>query len=129
LRAVVQGATPAPFVDPISEPPPVRTPAPVVVVAEQSVRALPLDEAPAEPIDVDLAPMPVGRDTVRLIRRVRRRMHRTPRRVAMVALAAAAAFAWFSPTTRAPTRAACQRAGAQMQMMLERVLPNRELRP
>ena len=70
-----------------------------------------------------------GRDTVRLIRRMRWRMNKTPQRVALLALAAAAAFAWFSPATRVPTRAAWQRAGTQMHIMIERVLPNRELRP
>jgi eukaryotic-like serine/threonine-protein kinase len=127
LRAAVQGGTAAPFVDPISEPPPVRTPAPVMV--SQPVRALPLEPTVSEPIDLATAPTPAGRDTVRLIRRVRWRMHRTPRRAALVALAAAAAIAWLSPTTRVPTRAAWQRAGTQMQIMLERVLPNHELHP
>ena len=127
LRAAVQGGTPAPFVDPISEPPPVRTPAPVMV--SQPVRALPPELPPVEAIDLAPATMPSGRDTERLIRRVRWRMHRTPRRVALVALAAAAAFAWFSPPTRVPTRAALYRAGTQMQIMLERVLPSHELHP
>jgi serine/threonine protein kinase len=127
LRAAVQGGTPAPFVDPISEPPPVRTPAPVL--ASQPFRALPSEQPPAEPIDVIAAPTPVGHDTVRLIRRLRWRMNRTPRRAALVALATAAAVSWFSPPTRVPTRAAWHRAGSQMQMMLERVLPNHELRP
>jgi serine/threonine-protein kinase len=130
LRAAVavQGGTPAPFVDPISEPPPVRTPAPVV--ASQPVRALPFEPmVVSEPIDVVPAPTPAGRDTVRLIRRVRWRLNRTPRRAVLVALAAAAAFALFSPKTRVPTRAVFQRAGTQMQIMLERVLPSHELHP
>ena len=38
-------------------------------------------------------------------------------------------FAWFSPATRGPTRAAWQRAGTQMHIMVERVLPSRDLRP
>ena len=40
-----------------------------------------------------------------------------------------AGFAWFSPATRGPTRAAWHRAGTQMHIMVERVLPTRELRP
>jgi serine/threonine protein kinase len=127
LRAAVQGGTPAPFVDPISEPPPVRTPAPVV--ASQPVRAFPIEPTVSEPIDLAPTPMPAGRATQRLIRRVRWRLHRTPRRAVLVALAAAAAFAWFSPKTRLPTRAAWHRAGTQVQIMVERVLPNHELHP
>ena len=127
LRGAVQGGTPAPFVDPLSEPPPVRTPTPVLV-AEPILRALPFERAaPEEPIDVATTPVPAGRATVRLIRRVRWRMHRVPRRAALMALAAAAAFAWFSPPTRVPMRTAVQRAGTQMYMMMERVLPSRDL--
>jgi hypothetical protein len=47
----------------------------------------------------------------------------------LLALAAAAGFAWFSPNTRGPTRAAWQRAGTQMQIMLDRVLPSRDIHP
>ncbi len=125
LRGAVQGGTPAPFVDPISEPPPVRTPTPIVV--SEPVRALPLEPTTSEPIDVATTPAPVGRDTVRLIRRVRWRMHRVPRRAALLALAAAAAFAWFLPATRVPARTALYRAGTQMHIMIERVLPSRDL--
>jgi hypothetical protein len=101
------------------------------VVLSQPVRALAIESPPtlAEPIDAVPEPTPVGRDTVRLIRSVRWQLHKTPQRMALVALAAAAAFAWFSPPTRVPTRAAWHRAGTQVQIMLERVLPNHELRP
>ena len=74
-------------------------------------------------------PRAPGHDTVRLIRRMRWRMHGAPRRLALLTLAAAAGFAWFLPATRGPTRAAWQRAGTQMHIMVERVLPSRDLRP
>jgi eukaryotic-like serine/threonine-protein kinase len=128
LRAAIQGATPAPFVDAISEPPPVRGTVPTL--ASQPVRALPYAGAASAPIDVAEAPPRVpGRDTVRLIRRTHWRIDKAPRRLALLTLAAAAGFAWFLPATRGPTRAACQRAGTQMHIMVERVLPNRDLRP
>jgi serine/threonine-protein kinase len=126
LRAAVQGGTPAPFVDPVSEPPPVRTPTPVLL-SEPILRALPFEPAASEPIDLATTPVPAGRDTVRLIRRVRWRLHRVPRRAALLALAAAAAFAWFLPATRVPTRTALHRAGTQVHIMIERVLPSRDL--
>ena len=89
--------------DASSEPPPVR--------------ALAIETPPQPALvgdgDLDAATMPVGRVTVRLIRRMRWRLHRLPRRIAMLALAAAA-FAWFSPTTRGPTRAAWHRAEARV---------------
>jgi eukaryotic-like serine/threonine-protein kinase len=128
LRAAIRGATPAPFVDLISEPPPVRVSAPVL--AAQPVRARRYEAAAREPIDVREAPSRApGRDTVRLIRRIRCRIHKSPRRLALLTLAAAAGFAWFSPATRGATRAAWQRAGTQMHIMVERVLPNRDIRP
>jgi serine/threonine-protein kinase len=102
LRAAVQGGAVAAFVDPISEPPPVRTPAP--------------------------APVAAGRDTVRLIRRMRWRRSRTPRRFVVLTLAAVAALAFFLSTTRHPARAAWRHAGAQMRIMVERVLPSEEIR-
>jgi eukaryotic-like serine/threonine-protein kinase len=127
LRAAVQGAAAAPFMDATSEPPPVRTPIPVLTA--EPVRALPVDVPASEPIDADAPSLPHGRDTVRLIRRMRWRIHKAPRRLALLTLAAAAGFAWFSPATRAPTRAAWHRAGTHMQIMVERVLPTRDLRP
>ena len=135
LRAAVTGATPAPFVDPISEPPPVRTQTPApILVAPAPVGALPVEPAALEPAGepIDSAPpvlLPAGRLTQRLIRRVRWRLNKTPQRVALLALAGAAVFAWFLPGTRVPTRAVWQRAGMQMHIMIERVLPNRDLRP
>jgi hypothetical protein len=66
---------------------------------------------------------------VRLIRRMRWRMHKAPRRLALLTLVAVGAFAWFSPATRGATRAAWHRAGTQVQIMVERVLPSREVRP
>ena len=73
LRAAIQGATPAPFVDVTSEPPPVRVSVPSL--AAQPVRALPYEPpAASEPIDVDVrvaSAQSPGHDTVRLIRRMR----------------------------------------------------------
>ena len=60
---------------------------------------------------------------------MRWRTHKAPRRLALLTLAAAAGFAWFLPGTRGPTRAAWHRAGTQMHIMVERVLPSRDLRP
>jgi serine/threonine-protein kinase len=131
LRAAIQGTTPAPFVDPLSDPPPVRTPAPIVVAPPPVVDALPAQPAPSapdEPIDPPPA-RPAGRDTVRMIRRIRWKVSKVPQRVALGALVAAAIFVWVLPGTRAASLAAWHRAGAQMQIMLERVLPNRDLRP
>jgi serine/threonine-protein kinase len=120
LRAAVHGGAAAAFIDPISEPPPVRTPAPVLV--PESLGA-------DDPADVRPAPVAVGRDTVRMIRRMRWRQSRTPRRFVLLTLVAVAALAWFMPTTRVPTRAAWHHAGAQMRIMVERVLPAGEIRP
>jgi len=134
LRAAIQGTTPAPFVDPLSDPPPVRTPAPIVVAPPPVVDALPAQPAPSapdepdEPIDPPPA-RPAGRDTVRMIRRIRWKVSKVPQRVALAALVAAAIFVWVLPGTRAASLAAWRRAGAQMHIMLERVLPNRDLRP
>jgi eukaryotic-like serine/threonine-protein kinase len=127
LRAAIEGAAPAMFSDASSEPPPVRTPAPVLM--QTPVRALAREPQPAEPADEAVALPPPGRDTVRLIRRMRWRMNKTPRRVALLTLVAAATFAWFSPATRAPTRAAWQRAGVQMHIMFDRMAPSRDARP
>ena len=132
LRAAIQGSTPAPFVDVISEPPPVRVSVALAhpAVASQPVRALPYEVPASEPIDVaEARPQVPGHDTVRLIRRMRWRMDKAPQRLALLTLAAAAGFAWFLPATRGPTRAAWQRAGTQMHIMVERVLPSRDLRP
>jgi len=132
LRGAIQGTTPAPFVDPISDPPPVRTPAPVVVAPAPVIGALPDQPAPiaaAEAFDLAQPVRRAGRDTVRLIRRMRWKLHRVPRQAALLALVAVAILAWLSPVTRASSRAAWHRAGTQMHIMLERVLPNRDLRP
>jgi hypothetical protein len=128
LRAAVHGGAAAAFIDPISEPPPVRTPAPVLV--PESLGAPPSEPmAAVDPADVRPAPVAVGRDTVRMIRRMRWRQSRTPRRFVLLTLVAVAALAWFMPTTRVPTRAAWHHAGAQMRIMVERVLPAGEIRP
>jgi len=82
------------------------------------VPRLNFDPMPIVEADLDAATMPVGRVTVRLIRRMRWRMHRVPRRVAMLALAAAAALAWFAPSTRGPTRAAWHRAEAKVEAVV-----------
>jgi hypothetical protein len=79
---------------------------------------LDLEPEPFAEADLDAATMPVGRVTVRLIRRMRWRLHRGPRRLALLALAAAAALAWFSPLTRGPTRAAWQRAEVEVEVVL-----------
>jgi serine/threonine-protein kinase len=135
LRAAVTGATPAPFVDPISEPPPVRTQTPApILLAPPPIAAVPAEHVALETVGepIDLAPpvlLPVGRVTQRLIRRMRWRLKKTPQRVALLALAGAAVFAWLLPATRVPTLAAWQRAGTRMHIMIERVLPNRDLRP
>ena len=129
LRAAIQGTTPAPFADASSEPPPVRnTPSPIVDVArfEADFRPSPLRLRETEPPIEVPATRPPGRVTVRLIRRMRWRLHKPRRRLAMLALAATAAFVWFSPSTRTPTRAAFHRAGTQMQIMFDRMAPNRE---
>ena len=125
LRAAIQSTAPALFTDASSDPPPVRTPTPVVV-AEPPALVPPWKRPAPEPAPIDVTAVPPGRATVRLIRRLRWRLHRPRRRLALLALAAAATFAWFSPTTRAPTRAAWHRAGVQMQIMFDRMAPSRE---
>jgi serine/threonine-protein kinase len=140
LRAAIQGTAPAPFADASSEPPPVRnTPAPFadassepppvrntpapIVVDETHFRPSPLRASAAPPIEVPARP---GRVTIRMIRRMRWRLHKPRRRLAMLALVATAAFGWFSPSTRTSTRAAWHRAGTQVQIMFDRMAPNRE---
>jgi len=128
LRAAIHGGSPAAFTDPTCEPPPVRTPTPVLVA--EPPRALQAESELYEPIDSQPALMPVGRDTVRLLRRMRWMQARARLRVAaLVAAAAMAALVWWSPATRLATRAAWRHAGTQVQIMGERVLPNREIRP
>jgi len=139
LRSAITGATPTLFMpDADCEPPPVRTPIPVVVA--EAVQALPLVDFRPPPVPVAApelalepapapAPMRAGRDTRRMLRRMRWRLHKPRRQLAMLTLAAGVAFAWFSPMTRAQTRAAWHRAGTQMQIMIGRVLPASEVRP
>ena len=128
LRAAIHGGSPAAFTDPTCEPPPVRTPTPVLLA--EPPRALQAESELHEPIDSQPALMPVGRDTVRLMRRMRRMQARTHLRVAaLLTVAAVAALVWWSPATRLATRAAWRHAGTQMQIMVERVLPSREIRP
>jgi serine/threonine-protein kinase len=128
LRAAIQGFTPAPFTEVTSEPPPVRASAPAPVPAwAEGIEFVP---SPPEPLNVLEAPPSAGHDTIRLIRRMRGKMtNRTPRRVALLTLVAAGALAWFAPSTRGPARAAWHHAGTQMQIMFERIAPNREVRP
>jgi len=128
LRAAIHGGSPAAFTDPTCEPPPVRTPTPVLVA--EPPRALQAESELHEPIDSQPALMPVGRDTMRLMRRMRWMQARTHLRVAaLLTVAAVAALVWWSPATRLATRAAWRHAGTQMQIMVERVLPSREIRP
>ena len=128
LRAAIHGGSPAAFTDPTCEPPPVRTPTPVLLA--EPPRALQAESELHEPFDSQPALMPVGRDTVRLMRRMRRMQARTHLRVAaLLTVAAVAALVWWSPATRLATRAAWRHAGTQMQIMVERVLPSREIRP
>ena len=134
LRGAIQGTTPAPFVDPISEPPPVRVSAALVAprpCAWSRFGAAGRAAAANQPIDVDV-------EAPRGIARARHRAADSPHALAGEQGAAAdgaagpgggGGFAWFSPATRGPTRAAWHRAGAQMHIMIERVLPNRDLRP
>ena len=128
LRAAIHGGSPAAFTDPTCEPPPVRTPTPVLLA--EPPRALQAESELHEPIDSQPALMPVGRDTMRLMRRMRWMQARTHLRVAaLLTVAAVAALVWWSPATRLATRAAWRHAGTQMQIMVERVLPSREIRP
>jgi serine/threonine-protein kinase len=149
LRAAVHGAAATAFTEAVSEPPPVRTPTPVLIMqpapAEppraESLGAVPLQTVPPEPVIDDRddprddpseilpAPIAVGRNTVRLMRRMRWRQTRLLRGYSLAAVATLVALAWFLPATRVPTRAAWQRAGAQARIMVERVLPSREIRP
>jgi serine/threonine-protein kinase len=145
LRAAITGATPTLFMpETISDPPPVRTPTPLVVPAvapepvqlpatASAVVALPPPDLFALDAEVEVEPAPAltppGRDTVRLIRRMRWRLHKPRRRLALLTLAAGAALAWYAPATRGPTRAVLHRAGTQMQIMIDRVLPSVEAHP
>ena len=79
--------------------------------------------------DLPPAPLAVGRDTVRLIRRMRWRQSQAPRRYVPLMVAALALLAWFLPMTREPTRAAWRHAQTQVRIMAERVLPSGEIRP
>ena len=127
LRAAVHGGAAAAFIDPISEPPPVRTPAPTLVTEPPQMP--PPEPVADDPVDIRPAPLAVGRDTVRMIRRMRWRQSRMPLRFVLLTLVAVAALAWLMPTTRVPARAAWHHAGAQMRIMVERVLPAGEIRP
>jgi serine/threonine-protein kinase len=140
LRAAVQGNATAPFAEAIAEPPPVRTPTPIVVA--EPVRTL-RGAAPQvavdpddpdglllrDPVDLQPSAMPAGRDTVRLIRRMHWRMNRRPRRFFLLVAAMAATLGWFTPATGGPMHAAWDQASRQMRIMVERVLPSHEIRP
>jgi len=126
LRAAVHGGAAA-FIDPLSEPPPIRTPAPVLLT--EPARLPPPEPLAADPVEIQAAPLAVGRDTVRLIRRMRWRQSQAPRRYVPLMAAALALLAWFLPMTREPTRAAWRHAQTQVRIMAERVLPSGEIRP
>ena len=136
LRAAVTGATPTILMsETVSDPPPVRVSPAAAAVAFDALQpqALPVVawQPPPRVDPAEIAPMPepAGRVTRRLLRRMRWRLHRPRRRLALLTLAAGAALAWFSPATRGPTRAAWHRAGTQMQIMIDRVLPSVEAHP
>jgi hypothetical protein len=95
------------------------------------IRARPAESQPVEPVDLAVAPTPLGRDTMRMLRRVRVRVRGKWTRVALIVLgvAVAAALACFAPPLRPQARAAVRHASTQMQIMFERVLPGRENRP
>jgi serine/threonine protein kinase len=126
LSAAVHGSGAAAFIDPTSDPPPVRTPAPVLAMPPGAV---PSRQIADDPVDIQPAPVAVGRDTVRLIRRMRWRQSRASLRFLVGTLVVAAVLVWFLPTTRKPTRTAWRHAGAQLRIMVERVLPTDEIRP
>jgi serine/threonine protein kinase len=125
LSAAVHGSGAAAFIDPTSDPPPVRTPAPLLAMPPGTV---PSRQIADDPVDIQAAPA-VGRDTVRLIRRMRWRQSRASLRFLVGTLVVAAVLVWFLPTTRKPTRTAWRHAGAQLRIMVERVLPTDEIRP
>jgi serine/threonine protein kinase len=127
LRAAVQGGALAAFVDPISDPPPVRTPAPALL--SEPLGAVPTRQITDDPADIQPAPVAAGRHTVRLIRRMRWRQSQMQRRVVLLTLAAVVVLACVLPTKRHPARAAWRHAGSQMRIMVERVLPSEEIRP
>jgi serine/threonine-protein kinase len=120
LVAGVEAAAVAPLPAVPATPPPVRRTPPLVSAAGGQTPGLgrAVDLEPGGQADLDAATMPVGRVTVRLIRRMRWRMHRAPRRVALLALAAAAALAWFAPATRGRARAAWHRAEAGVEAVV-----------
>jgi serine/threonine protein kinase len=156
LRAVVHGAMPLALMSEVnSDPPPVR----VTLVDEPIPSQAMLVDAPTPPATTlrGLEPLPIpprdllggvereplplfelreheptprpGRNTQRLLRRMHWRLHRPRRRLAMLTLVLAAGFVWFSPATRAATLAAWHRAGTQMHIMFDRVLPTAEAHP
>ena len=136
LRAAVTGATPTILMsETVSDPPPVRVSPAAAAVAFDALQpqALPVvawqPPPRVDPAEIAPVPEPAGRVTRRLLRRMRWRLHRPRRRLALLTLAAGAALAWFSPATRGPTRAAWHRAGTQMQIMIDRVLPSVEAHP
>jgi serine/threonine protein kinase len=127
LRAAVEGGALAAFVDPISDPPPVRTPAPTLL--SEPLGAVPTRQITDDPADIQPAPVAAGRNTVRLIRRMRWRQAQMQRRVVLLTLVAVVVLACVLPTKRHPARAAWRHAGSQMRIMVERVLPSEEIRP
>src|SRR5215831_2801331 len=134
LRAAIAGALPTTLMsEAVSDPPPVRlTPAPAVVAAPPlQPQAPPVAEwqpTQVDPEEIAPLPPPAGRETLLLVRRMRWRLG-PRRRFALLTLAAGAALAWLSPATRGTTRAAWHRAGTQMQIMMDRVLPSSDAHP
>jgi serine/threonine-protein kinase len=130
LRAAIQGQATAPFAETVAEPPPVRTPTPVLFAeAVHAPSDVPAAEGFVDLRDLQPSAMPKGRETVRLIRRMRWRHNRVPRRFVLLVVAMAATLGWFTPATGGPMRAAWNQASRQMRIMAERVLPGREIRP
>ncbi len=129
LRQAIEGAlTPAPVVVTSDEPPPVRTPAPVVALEaaaaadpesfEPQTITIPFSSANRAPAGATWAPSPAGLPTRRLIRRMRWGiLYRTPRRLALLAIATAMAFAWFSPTARGTAETMWRHAQAEAQRL------------
>jgi serine/threonine-protein kinase len=126
LRAAVNGGAAAAFSDP-SEPPPVRTPAPALVLPPPE--DLPTERPASDRGEIRPAPVAAGRTTALMIRRMRWRQSRMPLHLALLTVAVVMVLAWFAPPTRVPTRAAWHHAGVQARIMFERVLPSREIRP
>jgi len=106
---------------------------PIIMVtarAEETDRIMGLEIGADDYISKPFSPNELVARVRALMRRMRRMQARTHLRVAaLLTVAAVAALVWWSPATRLATRAAWRHAGTQMQIMVERVLPSREIRP